>query len=853
MEISHASVETASASVGISGKAEKVTVSTDAEFMMMIAHGIYSNKPLALVRELLCNARDGHIKAGTPDKPIIVTLTDNSLVVRDHGTGIPNDKFTPIYLTFGQSTKRKDKSATGGFGVGSKVPWAVTDTFSARNFIDGTMTAYSIVRSDPNADGEPSCTAIMTIPSTEPSGVEVTVPFPEKMQQDISNVIHHFADELGIMIELNKRLIGNRAVFKTDEMMEQGFVFLPHHPRTVIQQSLFYVRQGDVFYPIEVQEDFADAYNMLVKLSPSLRQQPMAFMALPDSIIPTLSRESLQYTERTSKSIRDLMKKALQEVADRIDDHAKMVMDEFPAFIECSSNYLRQRWTHEFNINEWLRKLPVSIDAGPGIREMLYQNMTQWLGGKTPYMETELTNGRLFRELLNEKLFAIFKKKLASYPYLNTERVLEYHEESRKSTYYRSASFTKHITRNLYEEFMFFREEMRANPDIVDVLFPANQNTHYVAGEAKWSGYFHSLTEVKDLDKKKEKLLESSTFSHAAVHTYLSNVVIISMAPSVAVSRALALFRGDRNTNYNFLTDREGAKLQGCRYIRMRVGAKNPDIERLATQLRGRGYEVITLLDPTKEELEAKAALAAERARLREIPLPTLADLIFDRVERYPANNLEARRQRVRLLERNPAFKGKPMYLMLGKGKDLPFTLNTFDEFRQLAKYVGTDIVCVSTKPELARMIKEGRVSVESVITDVARRFMTKPGMHERLFYEGTFFAKRTRQNKYLTKYLFNRAPEGLTDEEREAIKYFHSVSGLFPDLAKYMRSKKELYATNKIADHYAALFVRYSDDNFCDVHRALDVAYARRASPSRTKARAIMKTILKERSNDRP
>lgn len=51
MEISHASTETQSAAVGINGKAEEVTVSTDAEFMMMIAHGIYSNKALALVEK----------------------------------------------------------------------------------------------------------------------------------------------------------------------------------------------------------------------------------------------------------------------------------------------------------------------------------------------------------------------------------------------------------------------------------------------------------------------------------------------------------------------------------------------------------------------------------------------------------------------------------------------------------------------------------------------------------------------------------------------------------------------------------------------------------------------------------
>jgi hypothetical protein len=429
MEISHASVETQSAAIGIKGKAEEVTVSTDGEFMMMIAHGIYSNKPLALVRELLCNARDGHAKGNCLDKPIHITLEDNKLVVRDHGTGIPNAIFAPTYLTFGKSTKRKDKSATGGFGVGSKVPWAVCDTFSARNFIDGTMTAYAIMKSDPAMDGKPTCTPVMQIPSTEPSGVEVTVPFPEKMHGDIMACVQHFATELGIPIILNGTQFNNaNGNYKTAELFEHGFVLAPHHPRTVIQKSPFYVRQGDVLYPVEKQDEFADAYDMLVTLNPGVDRTPLIFLAEPDSIIPTLSRESLQYTDRTSKSIRDLMKKAMQILADNLDQYAVNVGEGLPPLCTTAHDFVSDMWKFKLRAASCLTAYGAKLmvpSLSPATQELLTANMIRWLNARTPYMESQVTNGKAFREAFSDQLEALFDKELDKYHYLNKERLQE--------------------------------------------------------------------------------------------------------------------------------------------------------------------------------------------------------------------------------------------------------------------------------------------------------------------------------------------------------------------------------------------------------------------------------------------
>jgi hypothetical protein len=848
MEVSHATSETQAVAIGINGQAEEVTVSTDAEFMMTIAHGIYSNKALALVRELLCNARDGHAKAGCMEKPIIITLTENLLVVRDHGTGIPNAIFAKTYMTFGKSTKRQDKAATGGFGVGTKVPWAVCDVFSGRNYIDGTMTAYSIVKSDPTMEGKPTCTPVMTIPSTEPSGVEVSVPFPEKMRDDIRNFILCFVEELGIPVMLNGSLQQPSGQYREEELRQHGFVRLPHHPKTVIQMSNFYVRQGDVIYPIESQDDFSDAYEMLSYLNPNAGREPILFMAEPDSIIPTLSRESLQYTDRTSGSIRDLMKKALQELADKVDEYAERTQTYFPAYLERRADFLQATWNHNFNaagqLSEAHRHHIQMPTASRSQNDMLMNNMARWLSQRTPYLETKVTVGKKFREDFEAKLKGIFLDQLKKFTYMDHSRLVEIWNNEGLGSYNGDKEFKKKLLRNTYEEVMFFREEIRGNSDILEVYMPKTADFRNGLHASRVSTHFIEIMQLKDIDTKKENLFGSyNDWLHNAL--YAANTVVLSTTPTAMLQRAEETLRENRD---NVLAPRGPARLVGARCVRLKAGVKPHEIDKLVARYKAFGYDVITLLEPTKAELEERERLAAERAKLKEIPLPMLHSLIKDELPKTPYDEFKKRRRHIDGLVKDEAMKGEPLYYILPRGKDLSYNMKSFEDLCRLTKFVGTDILCVSTKPEIARVIKEGRRSLEDALLDFAKWFFHKPGIHEKLFYRGTFFVKRAAQDKFLTKLLFNRLPPQMDAEEERIYAGLKQLSGLFTELARYLRTKEELYSACSPATHYKRLFSEYADSHFCDVHRALDKAYEAKPSPQRALARTILKTILKER-----
>jgi hypothetical protein len=851
MEVSHATTENQSAAVGVNGKAEEVTVSTDAEFMMTIAHGIYSNKALALIRELLCNARDGHAKAGHLDKPIIVTLTENLLVVRDHGTGIPNAIFAKTYMTFGKSTKRQDKKATGGFGVGTKVPWAVCDVFSARNFIDGLMTAYTIIKSDPTMDGKPTCTPVVSVPSTEPSGVEVSVPFPEKMFGDINKYLLYFADELSIPLVVNGTLHEPRGEFgyANLEMAEYGFVRLPRHPKTTIQPSPFYVRQGDVLYPIEMQDEFEDAYTLLEHLNTGNGGNPIAFLAEPDSIIPTLSRESLQYTDRTSGSIRELMKGALKVLADNVDAYSERTAEFFPTILRNGSTFISEMWENRFEPATHLqyahREKLKDNKLSDTQNHMLMNNMMRWLNARTPYLETPKVTGKAFREDLLATLKTAFLDKLKTYSYYDHAKLVQVWEEKSRG-WSKNPTYVKLLGQNVYEEIMFWRAEQQYNPDVVEVYFPRDDNFRYAANGNRTPTYFVALSELKDVDVKKEKLLINQEFLRETM--YVSNTVVISTTPSTMIQRANQFLNGKPGYRNVFCSAGPG-QLAGARCVRVKATLKPNEVDKLKAFYESWGYSVITLMEPTTDEREERQRLADERAALKAIPLPRLEELIRDNIPVHPLKEAKLKRRTLKGLLANPQYKGEPFYFILPRGKDLPYNMKTLEDYVRLVRFVGTDIQAVSTKPEILRVIKEGRKNLEDSLLEIAKWFYTQPGMHEKLFYRGTFFVTRANQNKYLTRYLFNRVPLQMTPEDTRIYEGLKALAGLFPTLSTYLRQRNEYYASACTPEaHYNAVFSKYAQDNFCDVHRALDAAYSTRPSRKRALARSILKTILKER-----
>lgn len=141
----------------------------------ILSNKLYSNPILAIVRELLCNAYDSHVVAGTTDIPIDVIFPNNlesNFIIRDYGTGLSKEAIYELYTTFFSSNKCNSNLLTGGFGLGSKTPFAYTSSFTVTSYYNSIEYKYLITKKD----GYPVIYEISSNSTTEHNGLKISIP-----------------------------------------------------------------------------------------------------------------------------------------------------------------------------------------------------------------------------------------------------------------------------------------------------------------------------------------------------------------------------------------------------------------------------------------------------------------------------------------------------------------------------------------------------------------------------------------------------------------------------------------------------------------------------------------------------
>ena len=137
------------------GEGGAFTIAASAKAFEVLSSNLYQNKILAVIREITCNAADAHRLTDRPLSDIEVHLpsvAEPHFSVRDYGPGLSHSDCISLYTTYFRSTKDQDNSAIGGFGLGSKSPFAVTDQFSIVSYHGGAKRTYVCFKSN----GQPS-------------------------------------------------------------------------------------------------------------------------------------------------------------------------------------------------------------------------------------------------------------------------------------------------------------------------------------------------------------------------------------------------------------------------------------------------------------------------------------------------------------------------------------------------------------------------------------------------------------------------------------------------------------------------------------------------------------------------
>ncbi|WP_037500606.1 ATP-binding protein [Sphingomonas jaspsi] len=285
----------------------RATIKTSPKIFNFFADQTYANKPRAICRELAANALDSHVMAGKPDLPIEVwlpTLLDPVFRVRDHGLGMSHDFMMTSFMCYADgSTKDSSNEAIGGFGIGSKSPFAYVDQYTVTSRFDGVESAYSVFKDD---DGIPAIGLLGQRVTDQPNGVEVS--FPVK-PEDFTTFEEAAFEALRYFEPLPevKNAVGGG--FTPPAYVSKGKTWGMRQNAGALN-----VIMGGILYPVS-------ASNLTYKFPEDSAARKLLEYGL-DLRLPigtcsvALSREALSYDDRTIEAIRLACEAVIEEVAE---------------------------------------------------------------------------------------------------------------------------------------------------------------------------------------------------------------------------------------------------------------------------------------------------------------------------------------------------------------------------------------------------------------------------------------------------------------------------------------------------------------------------------------------------------
>lgn len=305
----------------------------------VLSANLYTDRILAIVRELACNAWDAHAMVNKTNVPFEVFLPSElkpELRIRDFGPGLSKEELPKVYTTFFGSTKRNSNDQIGGFGLGSKSPLSYTDAFSVTSFQNGVSCTYAIFL---QKDGSPGVTLLDESDTDRPDGLEVTMPVEPRHNDEFitraRRALRYFPTMprvLGAKIEARDYTIKSD-LFGVYEGDRHG--------------SAANIIMGHVAYPISrnaLDDRTTSQFHHLLSNSNIDIFVPIGELEIQPS------REALSYDDATKNKIHDLLEKVVAELSKTIQSS----IDKQKTFPEAFTAYKNTRSNMSWNLFEGL-------------------------------------------------------------------------------------------------------------------------------------------------------------------------------------------------------------------------------------------------------------------------------------------------------------------------------------------------------------------------------------------------------------------------------------------------------------------------------------------------------------------
>jgi hypothetical protein len=327
--------------IGGTGKTESFGVTNDPVLMGMLSTGLYQKPMRTMIQETMFNAWDAHRMGNCQDKPIDIYINDTSgLIVRDYGPGIHKNEIHPIYCIYGNSTKRNNDELTGGFGLGSKSPYAYADSFTVTSHHDGFKGMYIMNRVSEENQGGPGRSIIFEDIPTPESGLVVTIPL--KNDNDMTRAYECIKDILylsGIKARIHFKDEDPEEIFADSVPAGEWIVDEDSH-----KGQLFAV-YGGVRYEIINDDAYSEEFRFVRKMANLLGNMYIGFKA--STLTPLPSREGLNLNERTVATIKNQLEVMEENFRQMLYPVTRVVLNEsFKSLCESGiePKYLVEAW-----------------------------------------------------------------------------------------------------------------------------------------------------------------------------------------------------------------------------------------------------------------------------------------------------------------------------------------------------------------------------------------------------------------------------------------------------------------------------------------------------------------------------
>lgn len=308
---------------------------------------IYTNPLRTMIQEIISNARDANIEAGTPDVAVQVFTPDgecNDLVISDNGIGITPQRMNEVYVNYGSSSKRNSDVETGGFGLGAKSPFAYTDMYNIETV---SVESDGVKRKrlycafiDETQNGDLNCVTVDD--SSEPTGTKVRIPIqPEdfgKLKDHIRGICKYWSVVPVVNGEAIRPFNKESILKETDEYyLFKNNYYGSSKSTAVLVDGIPYDVNTTRMLSGESRETICDKYNIpessyntickIYKADSGFR----ACLKLKNFDVElSPSREDLIYSEKTKKRLFEFFLKIYEDITGEI----KAEIEKCPTYVE---------------------------------------------------------------------------------------------------------------------------------------------------------------------------------------------------------------------------------------------------------------------------------------------------------------------------------------------------------------------------------------------------------------------------------------------------------------------------------------------------------------------------------------